>query len=88
MRVLRLSQPEQTSSRREPAKRMPACEGIETRSIFLAPEHESAAKRMPACEGIETCLAEIPRILISAAKRMPACEGIETCRGCCRRQGR
>ncbi len=36
------------------AKRMPACEGIETEPPTLPVGGPPAAKRMPACEGIET----------------------------------
>ncbi len=40
------------------AKRMPACEGIETQgACATAGANDPAAKRMPACEGIETELA-------------------------------
>ncbi len=79
MRVLRHASRESQEVVTSAAKRMPACEGIETKMGTPWNEGNHSAKRMPACEGIETLSTNpCPSCLESPAKRMPACEGIET----------
>ncbi len=81
MRVLRLGVSVGQAVGVGAAKRMPACEGIETHpSRGPRRMNPSSAKRMPACEGIET-VAELLTQPTVPAKRMPACEGIETISG-------
>ncbi len=66
VRVLRRWPTAIRQSRRATAKRLPACEGIETYAGALARRLATSAKRLPACEGIETILMTLAAIVCAS----------------------